>query len=451
VKGPLVFLALFLASAKASGQHAGVDHPARTDEHHTHVMEGFYGPYDAGREGSGTSWLPASTPMESYHFQAGAWAFMVHGFANFVLQDESEPRGSTEFFSTNMFGVSTHHALGKGKLGFRFGSSLEPTLGSDGYPLLLQTGETADGGNPLFDRQHPHDVLMEAALTYSRPVGAKDSFFLYLAPVGEPALGPTAFVHRPSASDNPLAPIGHHWFDSTHITYGVVTLGWNRAENLKLEASIFNGREPDQERWDVDPIRLNSYSVRFTVNPAPNWSVQASFAELDQPEQIHPGIDMIRVTASLVYNRPLEGGNWQTTISWGRNKRERAFLTYQPPTVSGVTHVHFLPGQFGVSPVLTQNALLAETDLRFHEKHSLFARAEFVEKDELYPASDPRHGLVYNVSKLGAGYVFDFLRVGPLFVGAGAFGSVYFLDSELKDLYGDLPGSYGFYLRLKVR
>ncbi|HEY7697462.1 MAG TPA: hypothetical protein VIE88_03560, partial [Vicinamibacteria bacterium] len=125
--------------------------------------------------------------------------------------------------------------------------------------------------------------------------------------------------------------------------------------------------------------------------------------------------------------------------------------TYQPGTVSGIGHVHFAPGQFGVSPVLTQNALLAETGLRFHERQAFFARFEFVEKDELYPASDPRHGLVYNVSKLGAGYVFDFLRAGPLVAGAGAFGSLNFVARELESLYGELPKSYGFYVRVALR
>jgi hypothetical protein len=448
--GFVLVAALTVSTPVRAGQHHEEANSSKDSQHHSGAMEGFYGVYNAGREGSGTSWLPDSTPMDGYHFAAGGWSFMVHGFANFVGQKESEPRGSSEFFSTNMFMISAHRGVGSGKIGFRFGASMEPTLGREGYPLLLQTGETADGANPLFDRQHPHDILMETALTYSLPLAEKDSFFVYFAPVGEPALGPSAFMHRLSGSDNPIAPIVHHWFDSTHITYGVLTLGWARADKLKMEGSFFNGREPDQDRWDVDRFRMNSYSLRFTINPAPNWSVQTSFGELDQPEQIHQGVDVIRFSASLMYNRPLESGNWQTTLAWGRNKRERTFLTFQPPTTTGTTHIHVIPGQFGVSPVLTQNALLAETGLRLRERHSVFARLEWAEKDELFVASDPRHASIFNASKLSAGYVFDFLSARPLRVGAGVFGSVHFLAQPLDELYGERPTSYGFYLRLKI-
>jgi hypothetical protein len=444
-----VVVSLSIAGGLRAGQHeeGHSDEPA---QHHAGTMQGFYGTYDAGREGSGTSWLPASTPMEGFHFAAGEWSFMFHGFVNFVYQNESEPRGSSESFATNSAMFTVQRPMGAGKFGVRFMTSLEPTLGQEGYPLLLQTGETADGTNPLFDRQHPHDVLMEAALTYSRPVNAKSSFFVYFGPAGEPALGPPAFMHRFSASDNPIAPLVHHWFDSTHITYGVLTFGWVSDDKIKIEGSIFNGREPDQERWDVDRVQLNSYSARLTLNPTPNWSFQGSFGELDQPEQIHQGIDVIRVSASAAYNRPLQRGNWQTTVAWGRNKRERTFLTYQPPTQSGGSHVHFIPGEFGVSPVLTQNAFFAETGLRLRERHSVFARFEWAEKDELYVASDPRHGLVYDVSKLNAGYVFDLLQFGPLRVGAGAYGSIHFLDEGLVELYGERPTSYGVFLRAKI-
>lgn len=159
--------------------------------------------------------------------------------------------------------------MGNGALGFRFMGSVEPVMGREGYPLLLQTGETADGQVPLLDRQHPHDVLMEVAMTYSHPAPSDSSFFIYLAPIGEPAIGPPTFMHRASSGENPLAPITHHWFDSTHITHGVATFGWVAANRVKIEASIFNGREPDENRWDVDSLRLDSYAIRFTANPSP--------------------------------------------------------------------------------------------------------------------------------------------------------------------------------------
>src|SRR5213593_4131529 len=162
------------------------------------------------------------------------------------------------------------------------------TIGARGYPLLLQSGESY-GGTPLHDRQHPHDLFMELAALYERPVGRDLGLSVYLAPVGEPAVGPVAFPHRPSAADDPLAPISHHWQDGTHITFGVVTAGVF-TRDVKLEASWFNGREPDENRTDFDYAgrRLDSYSGRLTVNPGPRWSFSAWYAYLKSPEGLHP-------------------------------------------------------------------------------------------------------------------------------------------------------------------
>ena len=104
--------------------------------------------------------------------------------------------------------------------------------------LLLATGETADGVTHLVDRQHPHDLFMELSASYSFAHGEDETFFLYGGLPGEPALGPPAFLHRFSGMDNPEAPISHHWLDSTHITYGVVTAGFVY-RGWKLEGSIF--------------------------------------------------------------------------------------------------------------------------------------------------------------------------------------------------------------------
>lgn len=415
-----------------------------SQDHSEHGQEPHEAPVP--RDGSGTSWLPASSPMEMIHFDSGAWAFMVHGFANFAYQQESEPRGTSEFFSTNMAMFSAGRGAGEGQFKFRFMASLEPTLGTTGYPLLLQTGETADGVNPLFDRQHPHDVLMEVALRYDRPFGKADSFFVYFAPVGDPALGPSAFMHRFSGVDNPVAPLAHHWLDSTHISYGVLTAGWSRANAVKLEASVFNGREPDQNRWDVDRIELNSFSTRLTVNPTPNWSVQASMGWLKAPEILHPDQDLLRMTASVTYNRVLGGssrwGNWQTTAAWGRNKWDQPF----PGATAPVTgHVHFTAG---VQP--TRAAVLAETSIRFNSMHTVFGRWEWAEKDELFIAADRRHQLVYDVSKLDIGYLIDFLRLSHLRVGAGVYGAVHWVPKDLDIVYGDTPTSAGFFFRLKI-
>ena len=440
-----VVLALLPLGARSQTHHSPED-----ESHGAAGNEGFLGSYPSEREATGTSWQPDSTPMEAIHFRGGGFDMMLHGFLNVGYSSESEPRGVSEGFTTGMIGFFARRDFGKGTLGFRLMGSSEPVMGPTGYPLLLQTGETADGTTPLLDRQHPHDVLMETAVTYSHEMPRESSLFVYFAPVGEPALGPPAFMHRASNGDNPFAPIVHHWLDSTHISYGVLTFGWIASNKAKIEASIFNGREPDEDRWDVDRIRLDSYSVRFTANPTPDWSFQASFAELNEPEALHEGIDFLRITASLTYNRRRERGNWQTTAAWGRNKRERTALTIDPVVV--LTHSHGVTTTgVSISPVLVQNSLLVESALRFRDDHTAFARFEWAEKDELFAIDDPRHSALFDVSKLNVGYSYDFVRVQKLAFGAGVAFSLHFLPDELSSAYGESPtGAYGF-LRLKIR
>lgn len=434
---------LAILSAQETGHHpqAAGGEPAAA----------LFGSYPMTREATGTSWQPDSAPMEGIHFEAGGFDMMLHGFIDIGYLNEPEPRGENEAFTTSMLMLGGRRPLGKGAFGFRVMGSIEPVMGRNGYPLLLQTGETADGTTPLLDRQHPHDVLMETALTYSRPTTRGSSFFVYAAPVGEPALGPPAFMHRESNGGNPFAPIGHHWFDATHITYGVITAGWNELNKAKIEASIFNGREPDENRWDVDSMRLDSYSLRFTLNAAENWSVQGSFGSLNEPEVLHRGIDFLRITASATYNRRRDRGNWQSTLAWGRNKRERTVLSVDPTAV--LTHFHgtgSIPGVV-ISPVMVQNAFLAESALRFADAHSVFARLEWVEKDELFAIDDARHISVYNVGKLNLGYSFDFVRSRWLGLGVGIAGSLHFLPNELESDYGNRPASFYGFVRARLR
>jgi hypothetical protein len=286
----------------------------------------------------------------------------------------------------------------------------------------LQTGETANGVTPLIDRQHPHDLFMELAGVYSVPVVTDTSAFLYLGYPGEPALGPPAFMHRFSGMDNPEAPISHHWLDSTHITYGVVTAGFVH-RGWKLEGSIFNGREPDQQRWDFDPPRLDSASVRASWNASENLAFQVSYGDLKSPEQLEPDVDQHRITASAIYNKKLQHGNWQTTLAWGQNN---------------------------LQPGATLNAYLLESAIGWY-RHTLFARAENTEKDELFPPGDPLHGRKFDVSKLSVGYVYDVPVGEHLSLGLGAVGSLYSLPSALEPAYGSSPSSYMVFTRVKLR
>jgi hypothetical protein len=390
--------------------------------------------------------------MEGLHFAAGSWSAMLHGFVTAAHNRDPEPRGQSELFSTSMVMFQAARPLGKGPFGFRFMGSMEPTMGRSGYPLLLQTGETADGTLPLVDRQHPHDLFMEIAATYSLPLSGESSLYFYFAPVGEPALGPPAFMHRASAVDNPIAPITHHWLDSTHITFGVFTVGFVGGNKMKLEGSIFTGREPNQNRWGLESPTFDSYSGRVTVNPTKDLSIQLSLAELNEPEILHQGLDIVRVTASAIYNRSLTDGNWQTTVAWGQNKRD-AFFTplqavgQQAPTT---THIHY-SGTGTVTPSVVQHAFLAESALTVRSRHTFFSRFEMAQKDELFSPFDRRHGVVFDVSKLTGGYVLDLVNAPHVAIGLGGSASIHWLPDDLVFVYGETPSSYNFFARFKLK
>jgi hypothetical protein len=209
------------------------------------AMRALYGPYAMSREASGTSWQPDSSAMGGVYRVQGQWQGMLHGQADLIYDDQGGARGAVQTFSTSWLMFMARRQLADGALGLRFMLSGDPLMGRDGYPLLFQSGETGNGVLPLIDRQHPHDLLMEAALSYSLNLSDHSSLFLYGGLPGEPALGPTAFMHRLSGMDDPEAPLAHHWLDSTHVAWGVITTGYTFS-NLKFEASAFNGREPDQ-------------------------------------------------------------------------------------------------------------------------------------------------------------------------------------------------------------
>ncbi|TAM42088.1 hypothetical protein EPN54_01340, partial [bacterium] len=236
----LIFIFLPLAAGAQAGQmeHMQMEMP----------MQAFYGDYVQTREASGTSWQPESSPIEGVHFNAAGWDLMAHGYVFGIYDHQGGKRGKYKGFSTSMFMLMADRKTEAGTFGFRSMLSLDPLMGKRGYPLLFQTGETYDGIHPLIDRQHPHDFFMEEAVTYSLPLSDKSSVFGYFGLPGEPALGPPAFMHRFSAMDNPEAPLGHHWLDSTHITFGVATLGYIFGP-FKIDGSVFRGREPNENRW----------------------------------------------------------------------------------------------------------------------------------------------------------------------------------------------------------
>ena len=404
-----------------AAMHGGMDMDVHMGEH---AMHGMYGPYPMTREASGTAWQPDAARHQGIHAARGPWTLMLHGYADAVYDDQGGARGDQKLLSDNMGMAMASRALGPGTLGLRAMMSLEPsTIGAEGYPLLLQTGETADGVTPLIDRQHPHDLFMELAGSFSVASGDR-SVFLYGGLPGEPALGPPAFMHRFSGSGIPAAPITHHWLDSSHITYGVLTAGVV-AGRAKLEASAFRGREPDEHRWDIEAPKLDSYAMRLSVNPTDHWALQLSGGRLHGPEQLEPGVDQDRWTASAIADGTWgEAGHWQGMLAWGQDRNR--------------------PGR-------TLNAYTAEAALELGGRHTVFARAEQVEKDELFVAPDPLAGRAFAVGEVTAGYRFDILRAEHAVVGLGAAGTLSRIPADLVPAYGDHPVAALIYLRAAVR
>jgi plastocyanin len=403
----------------ATSEHAHAGH-SMAAQHGQAEMRGMYGPYPMARESSGTAWQPDASPHQGIHAMYGEWSTMTHGFANLIYDNQGGPRGDKKTFSTSMLMVMGQRSLGEGTLGLRGMISADPLMGKRGYPLLLQTGEAANG-QPLIDRQHPHDLFMELAASYSRPVSDRSSWFVYAGLPGEPALGPPAFMHRFSSEDNPEAPISHHWLDSTHITYGVVTLGYV-VDNVKLEGSVFRGREPDERRYDIETGKLDSASLRLSYNPTRDWALQVSRGRIKSPEELHPDADVNRSTASAIYHRAFGSADTQTTLAWGRNSPSHGDAT---------------------------NTFLLESAVRLSRTHTVFGRAERADKNELFLASDPRADEKFRVGKLTVGYVYDLPRDGHFKLGVGGLVSRYRLPAELSPVYGN-PTSFMLFVRAKI-
>jgi hypothetical protein len=402
------------------GEHSQTtSHTGSGAHEHDHEMRGFLGPYPMQREGSGTSWLPDTTPHFGVHATYGEWQTMYHALFNFVYDHQGGPRGGDKAFVNGMFMGMAQRPLGDGTFGLRAMLAPDPFMGANGYPLLLATGETADGRTHLIDRQHPHDLFMELATTYSYDFSKNSSVYLYAGLPGEPALGPSTFMHRTSGMDIPEAPISHHWLDSTHITFGVVTAGVV-LNTWKVEASAFRGREPDQYRYDIEAPKLDSYSARISWNPVQQLSFQVSWGHLQSPEQLEPERNEDRFTVSAIYTQPFGKDNiWSTTAAWGRKMLK--------------------PGD-------TLDGFILETAAIFEKTYTLFARAERVQENELL---DLTPAPIHTVNKVSVGGIYDFYRTDHAKFGVGGLVSFYGLPGDLKPVYGDPTSAMGF-VRLKI-
>jgi hypothetical protein len=331
------------------------------------AMHGALGGYAMNRDSSGTSWQPDLGPAMGRMDMEGAWMLMSRLTLSGIYDYQSGPRGDEMTFLDGMAMGMAQRDFGDNSIGLRAMLSPDPLMGRRGYPLLEASGETADGTTHLIDRQHPHDLVMELAGTYSHRFDDHSSAFLYLGYPGEPALGPPAFMHRASGMDDPAAPITHHWLDSTHVTFGVATAGLV-LDDWKLELSQFTGREPDQHRFGFDHPRMDSTAARISFNPDEHWSLQASWGHLNSPEELEPQVDETRYTTSGTYITDIgDEGSLAATLAWGMKS---------------------------LSSGERLNGLLAEAEYKPADLWTLFSRAEWEENAELVPGRIVRTGEV---------------------------------------------------------
>jgi len=369
--------------------------------------------------GSGTGWQPASVPENEWMWMRGRWELMAHGVVFTDYNQQGGPRGAGKAESVNWGMLMEQHKLGKGTILLRQMFSAESlTSPHPGFPELFQTGETYHG-EPLVDHQHPHNVFAELAALYMLPLTEKISWELYGGPSAEPALGPVTYLHRASAAELPLAPLGHHLQDSTHTSFGVVTTGFV-IDRIRLEACAFNGREPNEERWSIQLGALDSWSGRASVAPSRNWAAQYSIGRLEHPEALEPGSQW-RQTASVEHDRPLTSGNWATTVVWGR--------------------VHKL------ATGTTLNSYLLESTLNFLQRNYVFSRLELVDKDELFPQA-PVHP-AYRIGAYTFGDERDLIQNRTWQLGLGADMTVYSKPAALDAAYGGYPVSFQVFLRVR--
>jgi hypothetical protein len=377
---------------------------------------------------AGTSAQPNSTAEPMIMHTWGAWMLMFHGEAFLSALQQSGPRGYDKVFSTNWFMPMAQRQIGRGQLTLRTMLSLEPaTVTQRFYPLLFQQGETAFG-KPINDGQHPHDFIMELAALYDLRLGKNALLSFYAAPVGDPAMGPSAYAHRASASENPVASLGHHLQDSTHIANDVVT-GGLAYKKARIEFSGFHGREPDEFRWNIDSGAMDSWSTRLTVQPGQNWSAQYSFAHLTSPEELHATEDVQRMTASLSYNRAIAGGNWASTLLWGRNRVLQTGEVF--------------------------NGYLAESTLQFAQRNRVWGRIENVDRTselllgkQVEPA-DFEETFLARIQAYTVGYDRDFPLIPGLSTALGGQVTFYGKPDFLTPIYGQHPAGAILFIRVR--
>ena len=391
-----------------------MDHGVLMGANHAMAMNAAFGAYPTTRESSGTAWQPDASRHSGVMTMAGDWMLMGHARLNAVYDWQGGPRGDDKGFFSGMLMGMAQRSVGRGTLQFRAMLSPDPLMGKRGYPLLLASGETADGITSLVDRQHPHDFFMELSASLSQPIGKDASLFAYAGLPGEPAFGPPAFMHREAILDSPEAPISHHWLDSTHISFGVLT-GGLVIGSAKIELSQFNAREPDQYRWNIETGPLDSTAVRLSWNPTRELALQASWARFIHPEQLEPDTNQTRLSASALYARDIGPGHLATTLAWGRKSHGGRKL----------------------------DAVALEMSYGW-QKLTFFGRGEWTQNDELLP------GITAKVGKLSIGAIRDFRLAPHVAFGLGGLVAQNFVPAPLATSYGGNRNGAMAFVRVKI-
>jgi hypothetical protein len=415
---------------------------------------------------SGTSIQPKttseSTPM--IHGSLGNWTTMLHANAFLVDVQQSGPRGGDKLFSTNWLMPMMHRQFGRHGLMFRAMLSFEPaTVTTRRYPLLFQTGETAYGLS-LTNAQHPHDFFMELAAKYDVTAAERTHVFVYGGPVAEATLGPTAFPHRASASENPLAPISHHQQDATHIATNVISLGISQGP-VQLEASTFHGRETDESRWNIGRGKPDSFAARLTVAPHKTLSAQISAGRINEPESTDPRLDTVRTTASMHYNKQMSSGHIAGSLIWGRNKNvkdgsRRIFNSYTVEITAKFlkhnwlwTRVENTDRDQSLLPITSQPA--QPTCLLCGFVGRISQPDDPTRFDHVVPGPD---GTPVTIEEIPIGrvqgYTFGYERELPvrprsLNIGIGVQATLYAVPSRLQPVYGNNPTTVAVFLRIR--
>jgi hypothetical protein len=362
------------------------------------------------RDASGTAWLPEATPMYGVHRPWRGWDLRLDGtlFAQYLYEPGDRHRtggaATRQFGGVNWGMAMARRAVGNSRIGVRTMLSAEPwTIGGCGSLNFLATGEVCEN-DTIHDRQQPHDLVMELAVDYDSPLYRAWRWQVYTGVAGEPALGPPGYAHRASATGNPIAPATHHWLDSSHITFGLVTLGVHN-QRWKVEASSFNGRAPDEGRAGVDLGAFDSFAARVSFLPSPRLALQVSAGQLYEARSAlldRTPRPVTRATASAAYHRPFEsGGIWATTVAVGLNRSRE--------TIAGV--------------LVDQRAwaLMGESSLTVAARHTLFGRAEVFGMPAHHLHANEFGSTVFGLGKLQVGYLRHFASLKGLTPGVGVF------------------------------